>query len=190
MPLSTSIRGTNTEFGRRNRPKAPPARAQTEGEAANAVAALLARVRAIPLEMVSFTVVALAIVAVVLHLILPTGPTAGHVGPAKAAAVAHARPAAVSTLATSESPSASEIDQMTTYAVILGRAMGCRLDTDRAAEVVGRWMDMHFPPGSPDRDVYFPIFLGGTKYHADQQRMGLAPDDCESVQRTLASMGW
>lgn len=99
-----------------------------------------------------------------------------------------------SSLATNEpvysSASAQDIDKLTTYAVILGRAIACGADVGSASGKVGRWMDGVFPPGSSDQKTYLPIFMGGTRYHAEQQKLGKSPDTCSSVLRAFNSFPW
>jgi hypothetical protein len=46
--------------------------------------------------------------------------------------------------------SQADIDKLTTYAVVLGRAVACGANLDDASRRVGRWMDRTFPPGSKD----------------------------------------
>ena len=46
--------------------------------------------------------------------------------------------------------SPAEIDKLTTYAVILGRATACGINTKEASSRVGTWMDRTFPPASAD----------------------------------------
>lgn len=48
----------------------------------------------------------------------------------------------------------TDIDRMTSYAVILGRAAGCGINTDKESRRVGKWMDRVFPPGSKDQKIY------------------------------------
>lgn len=82
---------------------------------------------------------------------------------------------------------AQDINKLTTYAVILGRAISCGADVGSASQRVGRWMDRVFPPGSTDQKTYLPIFMEGTRYHAEQQKLGKGPDSCSSVLRTFSS---
>jgi hypothetical protein len=88
------------------------------------------------------------------------------------------------------SATAQDINKLTTYAVILGRAIACGADVGSASGKVGRWMDRVFPPGSADQKTYLPIFMGGTRYHAEQQKLGKSPDNCSSVLRTFSSFPW
>lgn len=89
-----------------------------------------------------------------------------------------------------QAASPKDIDHMTTYAVILGRAIGCGIDTDYAMKRVGAWMDRKFPPGSADQKTYLPVFVTGLEYNASQQHSGKSPDSCEQVRSTFSKMKW
>lgn len=84
----------------------------------------------------------------------------------------------------------ADVDRLTTYATLLGRAIGCGLETQEASREIGRWMDKRFPPGSSDQKTYLPIFMTGVQYHAEQQRGGHSPDSCSEVARVFGSMQW
>ena len=84
----------------------------------------------------------------------------------------------------------SDIDKLTTYAVILGRAIGCGIKTEYESRRVGAWMDKTFPPGSSDQKTYLPIFIQGLQYHAKQQSTGNSPDSCSQVRKTFNNMPW
>lgn len=84
----------------------------------------------------------------------------------------------------------ADIDKMTTYATVLGRAIGCGINTDSAMKRVGRWMDKTFPPGSRDQQIYLPIFMEGVKHHAEQQRAGSSPDSCSELRKTFNTFPW
>lgn len=86
--------------------------------------------------------------------------------------------------------SSADIDRLTTYAVVLGRAVGCQIDATNAYSRVGRWMDRAFPPGSEDQKTYLPVFIVGVKHNAEQQAAGRSPDSCSSVRRTLDGFPW
>ena len=86
--------------------------------------------------------------------------------------------------------SETDIDKMTTYAVILGRGIACGADSATASSRVGAWMDRVFPPGSQDQKLYLPIFVQGVQYHAQLQRNGKTPDSCATVNRNFNSFPW
>jgi hypothetical protein len=81
--------------------------------------------------------------------------------------------------------SSADIDKLTTYAVILGRAVACGANVDDASRRVGQWMDRTFPPGSSDQKTYLPVFMEGMRYHAQQQKEGKSPDSCSAVLRSF-----
>jgi len=84
----------------------------------------------------------------------------------------------------------ADINKLTTYAVIIGRAVACGVDIKPAMKDVGRWMDRRFPPGSSDQQIYLPVFSQGVQYHAQRQTDGKSPDGCSSVRRTFNQMDW
>jgi len=86
--------------------------------------------------------------------------------------------------------SKADIDRLTTYAVIIGRAIACGVETDYAMRRVGSWLDDKFPPGSSDQKTYLPIFIEGVKFHAQQQANGNSPDTCSKVRSTFARTQW
>lgn len=86
--------------------------------------------------------------------------------------------------------SASDIDKMTSYAVIIGRAAGCGVDTTEGMKQVGKWMDRVFPPGSRDQKTYLPVFMDGVRYHAQQQRDGKSPDSCSVTKSAYSRTMW
>lgn len=83
-----------------------------------------------------------------------------------------------------------DIDKLTTYAVILGRAIGCGISTEYESKRVGQWLDSKLPPGSAKQKTYLPIFVSGVQYHAEQQASGKSPDTCSQVRRTFNNMVW
>ncbi len=84
----------------------------------------------------------------------------------------------------------NDVDKLTTYAVMLGRALACGVNTKTAASKVGYWMDRVFPPGSEDQITYLPIFLEGIKHNAEQQSSGNSPDSCSDVKRSFNAIQW
>lgn len=80
----------------------------------------------------------------------------------------------------------ADVNKLTTYAVMLGRAAGCGLSVDSEASQVGSWMDRRFKPGSSDQRTYLPIFMAGVRENADRQAKGLSPDDCGTVREQFS----
>jgi hypothetical protein len=77
---------------------------------------------------------------------------------------------------------------MTSYAVILGRGIGCGVATDAASPGEGSWMDATFT--TEERKVYLPVFLLGMKRQAEQQRAGRGPDSCAQVREQFPRVNW
>jgi len=96
------------------------------------------------------------------------------------------------TIASDSAMAATEgdINKLTTYAVILGRAFGCGMDATQEMQSVGAWMDAIFPPGSRDQKIYLPIFMAGVQENAEKQANGDSPDNCGAVRRTYSKMPW
>lgn len=101
-----------------------------------------------------------------------------------AAAAPTARPGGSARSATTD----ANVDRMTTYAVLLGRAVGCGLDTEAASRRVGAWMDDTF--NVEQRKVYLPIFIFGMTQQAEAQRAGRSPDSCSQVRQQFARVNW
>ncbi|MFZ2586823.1 MAG: hypothetical protein WAZ18_01675 [Alphaproteobacteria bacterium] len=80
-----------------------------------------------------------------------------------------------------------EIDTMTTFAVMLGRSIGCAHDTDTSAQKIGTWLDRHFPPKSSDQKTYLPIFMQGVSMNMKAQMAGESPDSCSKVKAFFQS---
>lgn len=95
-------------------------------------------------------------------------------------------------LASSAAQAASDADinKLTSYAVMLGRAFGCGLSVTDQAGRVGSWMDRRFKPGSGDQQMYLPIFMAGVRDSADRQSRGLSPDNCSTVHEQFALVDW
>ncbi|WP_057431980.1 MULTISPECIES: hypothetical protein [Pseudomonas syringae group] len=83
-----------------------------------------------------------------------------------------------------------DINKLTTYAVMLGRAAGCGFSVTSEASQVGSWMDRRFKPGSADQKTYLPIFMAGVRENADRQSKGLSPDDCSTVREQFSLVIW
>lgn len=89
-----------------------------------------------------------------------------------------------------QAASDADINKLTTYAVMLGRAAGCGLSVTGEASQVGSWMDRRFKPGSADQKTYLPIFMAGVRENADRQSRGLSPDDCSTVREQFSLVSW
>ncbi len=86
--------------------------------------------------------------------------------------------------------SAADLETMDRMALLLGRAVGCDLDTRRATRAIGAWLDQTFPPGSADRTRYLPVFTADVRRHAQQQQQGDTSDSCADVAEALNALNW
>jgi hypothetical protein len=85
--------------------------------------------------------------------------------------------------------SQADIDKLTTYATIFGRAFTCSLDIDGPSRRVDAWVEEKFPPGK-DRVMAERIFTQGVQYGAQMQAKRYTPDSCAEVARGLRSTPW
>jgi hypothetical protein len=81
-------------------------------------------------------------------------------------------------------PSSKDVDRLTSYSVLLGRAIGCGVDVSRQRELVSDWVDRKFS----DNMELVLVFAQGVRHHAGEQQAGRSPDSCASVQRVISSM--
>ena len=86
--------------------------------------------------------------------------------------------------------SAADLETMSRMALLLGRAVGCGLDTRRAVKAIGAWLDQTFPPGSAERTRYMQVFGTDVRRHARQQQNGDTPDSCADVADALDAVDW
>jgi hypothetical protein len=98
----------------------------------------------------------------------------------------------LSMAATPAARAASEDDLavMSRMALLLGRALACDLNTDRAAKAISAWLDQTFPPGSAEQMRYLQVFRADVERQAAQQKNGDSPDSCADVAQALKTMNW
>jgi hypothetical protein len=89
-----------------------------------------------------------------------------------------------------EAASAADLETMSRMALLLGRAAGCGLDTQRAVKAIGAWLDQTFPPGSAEHTRYLQAFGADVRRHAQQQQNGETPDSCADVASALNAVDW
>jgi hypothetical protein len=89
-----------------------------------------------------------------------------------------------------QAASEAELERMSSLALLLGRGIGCNLQTKRAAAVIGSWFDKTFPPGSDAQERYLPVFAEEVEQHARAQRTGGSPDSCADVAHAFYTMRW
>ncbi len=97
------------------------------------------------------------------------------------------------TLRTNPPPSSKAVqvqnlDRLTSYGVLLGRALGCGIPTEAQSKSVGRWMDSQF--SAAERAIYLPVLMEAIRHHANEQRHGRAPDTCAQVRQTFYRVAW
>jgi hypothetical protein len=86
-------------------------------------------------------------------------------------------------------PTDADVDRMTTYAVILGRAMGCGVSVSGPAGRVGAWMDRIFTDND-EKARMVTIFTQGVLHHATLQSEGRSPDSCPEAVRGYNETPW
>jgi hypothetical protein len=89
-----------------------------------------------------------------------------------------------------QAASEAELERMSSLALLLGRGIGCNLETKRASAVIGSWFDQTFPPGSREQERYLPVFAEKVEQHAREQRRGDSPDSCADVANAFYTMRW
>lgn len=87
-------------------------------------------------------------------------------------------------------PSASEIDHLTTYAVVIGRGIACGVNTSGATQRISLWFDRVFTQGTNQYKNYMLTYSQGIQMNAVMQRNGKSPDSCSQVKATFDSFPW
>jgi len=91
--------------------------------------------------------------------------------------------------AQSNAPTSDAVNRMTTYATVLGRAIGCNIDVGTETNKVGAWFDREFPLGK-SKPMYLGILAEGMKRNSEMQRQGRSPDSCASIRSQIQSFPW
>jgi hypothetical protein len=81
-------------------------------------------------------------------------------------------------------------DSISTYAVCIGRAAGCGIDTGPAMKRIGQWLDTSYTGTPQGKSMQMIIFAEGVKLNAENQSQGKSPDTCEQVKSAYNSMIW
>ncbi|MDP3750077.1 MAG: hypothetical protein Q8Q88_23885 [Phenylobacterium sp.] len=82
------------------------------------------------------------------------------------------------------------MDRLTTYAVLIGRATGCRFQTGPLDDRVRKWIIGATSNSRADRDVMFAVWQAGIRENAYAQLEGRSPDDCDAVARGIHGHRW
>jgi len=84
--------------------------------------------------------------------------------------------------------SSRDTDRLTTYAVVLGRCIGCGFDMEDQSRRVGSWLDQTF--AGKERQQMLKIFIIGMEREARAQHEGKSPDSCRALRRSCADFPW
>ena len=84
--------------------------------------------------------------------------------------------------------SEAEVERLSSLALLLGRGIGCKLDTKRASGVISSWFDRTFP--ADEQGHYLPVFAQEVEQHAREQHRGDSPDSCADVAHAFYTMRW
>lgn len=82
----------------------------------------------------------------------------------------------------------ADVNRMTTYAALLGRAQGCGIETYTWRKGVASWMDRTF-----DAEIMpsmMEVFAMGFSNEMKAQRAGKTGDLCTNVRRVVMSTAW
>ncbi|WP_302356715.1 hypothetical protein [Alcaligenes sp. YSL9] len=82
----------------------------------------------------------------------------------------------------------ADIDRLTTYAIVLGRAAACGVEVEAESKRVGGWMDRRF--SKSDQQVYLPIFFEGARIAALDQSNGTSPESCSDAIKVFNRFTW
>lgn len=84
----------------------------------------------------------------------------------------------------------ADVRRLESFALLLGRGIGCELNTDQALAYINRWFEQTFPPVSADRQRNLARFREIARFHAQEQRSGESPDQCSNVSNAFKALGW
>jgi hypothetical protein len=84
----------------------------------------------------------------------------------------------------------TDIQTLERFALLLGRGIGCELNTDQAVAYIDAWFEQTFPPVSAERQRNLSHFKEIVRFHAQEQRSGESPDDCSNMSNAFKALGW
>lgn len=85
---------------------------------------------------------------------------------------------------------AQPLTKVTAYAVMLGRARGCGIETAQATSHVEQWITAQSSPESLERVRLLHALMAGTTYYAAQQHQGKSMHICAEVHVHFARFPW
>jgi hypothetical protein len=97
---------------------------------------------------------------------------------------------AISVAGNAAAASDSNVQTLERFALLLGRGIGCKLNTDEAVAYIHNWFEQTFPAVSAERQRNLSHFKEVVLYNAQQQRSGKSPDDCGNIRNAFKSLGW
>lgn len=81
-----------------------------------------------------------------------------------------------------------DVDRISTYAVLLGRAVACGMNVDSPSRRVGAWIDRTW--SGKEKSAMLMAFMAGMENAAKMQRDGRTPDSCSKVRDVVNSTPW
>lgn len=80
------------------------------------------------------------------------------------------------------------IDDLSTYAVLLGRGTACNVDVSGPSRQVGAWIDRTW--SGKEKSAMLVAFMHGMESAAKLQASGSSPDSCAKVRGAISSTPW
>lgn len=95
---------------------------------------------------------------------------------------------ALATLTPGAVSAQGDVDRLSTYAVLLGRAVACGVSVDSQSRRVGAWIDRTW--FGQERSAMVLAFAAGMENAAKMQRDGRTPDSCSKVRDVINTTPW
>lgn len=83
-----------------------------------------------------------------------------------------------------------DFDDMTAYAVLLGRAEGCGVNTEATMGQVTSWVAQQFADKPTEDGPVMPQFIESVNYFKQEQLAGKSPVSCAEIKNDFAEMQW
>lgn len=80
------------------------------------------------------------------------------------------------------------VDQLSTYAVLLGRGAACKASIDGPSRRVGAWIDRTW--NGQEKSAMTMAFMIGMENAAKLQANGKSPDSCDKVREVILTTQW
>lgn len=82
------------------------------------------------------------------------------------------------------------MDRLTTFAILIGRGVGCHIDMSRETIRVEKWISLQSHVGPADLGTLQGVFVSGVQAQAEQQAAGEGPDSCAVVAHAIHHHSW